>query len=210
MAAAVVVTVVTGADYVVRAVRLRRSAALAGPSAGHRRLCDARRRGTPAAARSLEWPRRSSSVLVARGQTLAVAESLTGGLVAAALTAMPGASAAFRGGVVAYATDLKAALLGVPADLLDRHGPCTRGGRGHGRGRPAGGWAPPSGRRPPAWPARSRPRPAGRHGIYRGQRGRRTTGRPLLALAGDRQQIRRGHGRSRCSNCYRRMREDNI
>lgn len=61
-------------------------------------------------------------LLVARGQTLAVAESLTGGLVAAALTSVPGSSAAFRGGVVSYATDLKAALLGVPSDLLDRHG----------------------------------------------------------------------------------------
>jgi nicotinamide-nucleotide amidase len=61
-------------------------------------------------------------LLVAGGQTLAVAESLTGGLVAAALTSVPGSSAAFRGGVVCYATDLKAALLGVPSDLLGRHG----------------------------------------------------------------------------------------
>ena len=60
--------------------------------------------------------------LAARGETVAVAESLTGGMLAAALTAIPGASAAFRGGVVAYATDLKAALLGVSATLLDRHG----------------------------------------------------------------------------------------
>jgi nicotinamide-nucleotide amidase len=61
-------------------------------------------------------------LLTARGDTVAVAESLTGGLLAAALTAVPGASAAFRGGVVAYATDLKATLLGVPSELLDRHG----------------------------------------------------------------------------------------
>jgi nicotinamide-nucleotide amidase len=61
-------------------------------------------------------------VLTDRGQTVAVAESLTGGLLAAALVEVPGASAAFRGGVVAYATDLKATLLGVPAALLDRHG----------------------------------------------------------------------------------------
>jgi nicotinamide-nucleotide amidase len=61
-------------------------------------------------------------LLTARGGTIAVAESLTGGMLAAALTAIPGASAAFRGGVVAYATDLKAALLGVPGALLDRHG----------------------------------------------------------------------------------------
>jgi nicotinamide-nucleotide amidase len=61
-------------------------------------------------------------LLRARGDTIAVAESLTGGMLAAALTAIPGASAAFRGGVVAYATPLKAALLGVPAALLDSRG----------------------------------------------------------------------------------------
>jgi len=61
--------------------------------------------------------------LESRGQTLAVAESLTGGALAAAIVAVPGASAVFRGGVVAYATDLKTALLDVPAELLDRRGP---------------------------------------------------------------------------------------
>jgi len=60
--------------------------------------------------------------LRAGGRTVAVAESLTGGLVAAALTDIPGASAAFRGGVVAYATELKAALLGVDRGMLARHG----------------------------------------------------------------------------------------
>ncbi len=62
-------------------------------------------------------------LLTARAETVAVAESLTGGLVAAALTSVPGASIVLRGGVVAYATDLKAALLGVPADVLARNGP---------------------------------------------------------------------------------------
>jgi nicotinamide-nucleotide amidase len=60
--------------------------------------------------------------LRASGQTLAVAESLTGGLVAAALTDIPGSSASFRGGVVTYATELKAALLGVDPVMLARHG----------------------------------------------------------------------------------------
>jgi nicotinamide-nucleotide amidase len=54
--------------------------------------------------------------------TLAVAESLTGGRVAAAVTAVPGASAVLRGSVTAYATDLKARVLGVDAGLLDRVG----------------------------------------------------------------------------------------
>ncbi|WP_309134515.1 CinA family protein [Cellulomonas sp.] len=58
-----------------------------------------------------------------RGLTLAVAESLTGGQVAATLVDVPGASAVLRGGVVAYATDLKASLLGVDPALLAERGP---------------------------------------------------------------------------------------
>ena len=60
--------------------------------------------------------------LRAQGATVAVAESLTAGLLGAALTSVPGASAAFRGGVLAYATDLKQALAGVPGPLLAAHG----------------------------------------------------------------------------------------
>ena len=56
--------------------------------------------------------------LTRQGRTLAVAESLTGGAVCAALVAVPGASACVRGGVVAYATDLKVTLLDVPAELV--------------------------------------------------------------------------------------------
>lgn len=61
-------------------------------------------------------------LLAERGATLAVAESLTGGLLGAELTGMPGSSATFRGGVIAYATPLKHSLLGVPEDLLAAHG----------------------------------------------------------------------------------------
>ncbi|MEO6502354.1 MAG: CinA family protein [Jatrophihabitantaceae bacterium] len=56
-------------------------------------------------------------------QTVAVAESMTGGLLAAALTSTAGASATFRGGLVVYATDLKARLAGVGEGLLAEHGP---------------------------------------------------------------------------------------
>lgn len=61
-------------------------------------------------------------VLAQQGRTLAVAESLTGGLVAATIVSVPGASAVFRGGVVAYATEIKASVLGVDAGLLARVG----------------------------------------------------------------------------------------
>ncbi|MBX3194988.1 MAG: CinA family protein [Microbacteriaceae bacterium] len=60
--------------------------------------------------------------LRSRGLTLAVAESLTGGLLIAVLVSVPGASDVVRGGVVAYATDVKAAILGVDAGLLEREG----------------------------------------------------------------------------------------
>jgi len=56
------------------------------------------------------------------GATLGVAESLTGGSLTAAVVGVPGASAVLRGGVVAYATDLKGSPLGVPAALLREHG----------------------------------------------------------------------------------------
>ncbi|MFH8220847.1 CinA family protein [Streptomyces sp. NPDC018057] len=61
-------------------------------------------------------------LLTVRGETLAVAESLTGGLVAADITSVPGASKVFRGSVTAYATDLKHRLLGVDATLLAQRG----------------------------------------------------------------------------------------
>lgn len=60
--------------------------------------------------------------LVRRADTVGCAESLTGGLVCSALVGVPGASAVVRGAVVAYASDLKASILGVDAGLLERSG----------------------------------------------------------------------------------------
>jgi nicotinamide-nucleotide amidase len=71
---------------------------------------------TPGAAQEVH------ELLLARRETLAVAESLTGGALGAAVVAVPGVSATFRGGVVAYATGLKSDLLGVDAALLARRG----------------------------------------------------------------------------------------
>ena len=62
-------------------------------------------------------------LLTDRRLTIATAESLTGGLLAATLIDVPGASAVVTGGVVAYATPVKHSVLGVDAGLLDERGP---------------------------------------------------------------------------------------
>lgn len=67
-------------------------------------------------------PDHLGALLAERGKTVAVAESCTGGLVAELLTRVPGSSAYFLGGVVAYANALKTNLLGVPAALIAERG----------------------------------------------------------------------------------------
>lgn len=62
------------------------------------------------------------AALTQRGWTVGTAESLTAGLVVAGLVDVPGASASVRGGIAAYATDVKASLLGVDPELLARVG----------------------------------------------------------------------------------------
>ena len=65
----------------------------------------------------------SKAVLSAlSGYTLATAESCTGGAVGAALTAIPGASAVYKGGIISYCNEVKQKLLGVPASVLETYG----------------------------------------------------------------------------------------
>jgi nicotinamide-nucleotide amidase len=72
-----------------------------------------------------DLPARLHRALLARGETVAAAESLTAGLFCATLATVPGASATLRGGVVVYATELKKVLAGVPGELLAAHGPVS-------------------------------------------------------------------------------------
>jgi PncC family amidohydrolase len=66
--------------------------------------------------------RRLTALLASRGLSVCTAESCTGGLIGARLTETPGASAYFRGGVIAYDNAVKTRVLGVPADILGRRG----------------------------------------------------------------------------------------
>lgn len=66
--------------------------------------------------------KRVHDLLQERDETVATAESLTGGQLAALLTAAPGASDTFLGGVVSYATEVKIDVLGVDPGIVERHG----------------------------------------------------------------------------------------
>ena len=57
-----------------------------------------------------------------KGRTLVTAESLTGGGIGNALTAVPGASEVYKGGIISYVNDVKADVLAVPREILDRYG----------------------------------------------------------------------------------------
>lgn len=61
------------------------------------------------------------------GKTLVTAESLTGGGIGAALTAIPGSSEVYKGGVISYTNWVKANILDVPQDLLDQYGAVSEG-----------------------------------------------------------------------------------
>ena len=147
-------------------------------------------------------------LLTATGQTVAVAESLTGGLVAAALTSVPGASVVVRGGVIAYATEVKTALLGVPADLLARYGAVhpdvaaamasgVRQRLGATYGAATTGVAGPG-------PAEGKPQGT----VFVAIDGPGGTAGIALELAGDRWQVREGSVRSVLSLLVSALRED--
>lgn len=90
---------------------------------GNGALPEGRVPGTAASDSSAALARRLLVLARQQGVRLAVAESLTGGLLAAALVAEPGASQVLRGAVVAYATDTKSQVLGVDPARLARTGP---------------------------------------------------------------------------------------
>ena len=95
------------------------------------------------------------ALLKDRGLTVGTAESCTGGLLAKLLTDLPGSSAVFQGGVVSYTNGVKAGLLGVPQDLLDRYGAVSpQGAEARARG-PRPPWAATSPCPPPGWPGRT-------------------------------------------------------
>jgi nicotinamide-nucleotide amidase len=168
---------------------------------------------TPAAAAAEpgdtgQLARLAVELLTATGRTVAVAESLTGGLLTGALTSIAGASVVVRGGVVAYATELKAELLGVPADLLARRGPVdpdVAAAMAHGvrrllratYGLATTGVAGPG-------PADGKPQGT----VFVAVAGRAGTARDGRELAGDRQQVRDQTVRWALSMLVGTLRED--
>lgn len=65
---------------------------------------------------------RVHSQLLSRGETVAVAESCTGGRICSEFSSVPGASRSFRGGIVAYQRSVKEGVLGVPSDIIQEYG----------------------------------------------------------------------------------------
>jgi PncC family amidohydrolase len=115
LAAAVIFTVASGLDYL---WRFRHLLAQVGSSGRLDPATGPVPGGSPVDPLVLRLHQR----LAGRGLTLAVAESCTGGMLAAAITDQPGSSAYFKGGVVAYSNEIKDGLLAVPPELIARHG----------------------------------------------------------------------------------------
>jgi nicotinamide-nucleotide amidase len=127
-----------------------------------------------------------------RGQTLATAESLTGGLLSGAVTSVPGSSAAYVGGLVTYATELKQRLLDVPAEVIASEGVVSAGcavamARGAASGTGADWALATTG---VAGPDLQEGKPAGT--VFVGLVGPGVETYRRLALDGDRQDVRAG------------------
>lgn len=127
-----------------------------------------------------------------RGETLATAESLTGGLLSGAVTAVPGSSAAYVGGLVTYATELKQRLLGVPAELIASDGvvsaACAEAMARGAASRTGAAWALAT--TGVAGPDLQEGKPAGT--VFVGLVGPGVETHRRLTLGGDRQDVRAG------------------
>ena len=130
------------------------------------------------------------AALLARGLTVASAESLTGGALGDLLSSTPGASATYRGGVVSYATEVKQSLLGVSDELVATYGvvsaQCARQMAEGVRALVGSDWAVST--TGVAGPDLQEGKPAGT--VHLGLAGPHGTTSVLLHLAGDRREIR--------------------
>lgn len=121
MVIALILTVMSMLDYLVKARHLLKG------SAGAKTAKAAAPSAAPTEIAALQKAIDEQARIVvekatAAGATVATAESLTGGLIAAMLTSVPGSSASVRGGIVSYVNEVKAELLGVSEDVLTRQG----------------------------------------------------------------------------------------
>lgn len=121
MVIALILTVMSMLDYLVKARHLLKG------SAGAKTAKAAAPSAAPTEIAALQKAIDEQARIVvekatAAGATVATAESLTGGLIAAMLTSVPGSSASVRGGIVSYVNEVKAELLGVSEDVLARQG----------------------------------------------------------------------------------------
>ena len=130
------------------------------------------------------------AVLTERDETVATAESLTAGLISATLATVPGASAVLRGGIAAYASEVKVSVLGVDAEVVEKHGvisgECAVAMAEAARDLFRAAWAVAA--TGVAGPDRQEGRPVGT--VYVAVAGRRSVVAEELSLSGERQAIR--------------------
>ena len=148
------------------------------------------------------------AALIAAGETVATAESLTAGLLAATIAGVPGASNVLRGGLVVYATDLKGTLAAVSEQVLAAHGPVSAATAEQlavgARTRCGSNWGVSL--TGVAGPDEQDGRPVGT--VYLGIAGTSGTEVVRLALAGDRWEIRLGAVDSAVRELIRRVEGD--